>query len=464
MSLRTRLAVASCAIGLILAGAFVVVASRQHRVLTGQLDAQLESVSRNARRLVDPVKPVGPGVARRVPSGTYVGVLAASGMRTILGSGTGLVPDVTARELAGHAESSTTSPFTVGTVSGSGSMRIVGVDTSAGWVVTGISTARIAAADRQFEIAGGASLAAVLAVLAVLTMWVNRLGLRPIGELTKAAEEIAGGQLDRRVPPGDRNTEAGRLADAFNLMAEARQGTEERLRRFVSDASHELRTPLTAVRGYAALVANGGLTEPEEVEDALRRIAQEAKRMSVVVDDLLALASLDEQRPLELEPVDLRRVIEDAAADAQAIQPSRPIAVIATEEVTALADRHSIVQVVTALVSNALRHTPESASVELAVTRLDGRAVITVRDDGPGIPAEELDRIFERFYRVAPGRERSRGGSGLGLSIVRSTVEAHRGTVTVASPRGAGTTFTVTLPAAPSRIKGEAAAVGDRPS
>jgi two-component system OmpR family sensor kinase len=291
VSLRTRLAIAFCAIGLILTGAFLFVTSRQERVLTDQLDAQLESISRNDWRLVDPRKPAGPGASSRVPSGTYVGVLDAAGLRTILESDTGLVPAVERVELTRRATAGTTPPFTVGTVSGSDHMRIVGVNTNLGWVVTGISTAPIASAERQLTIASGAALVAVLAVLTLLMLWVSRLGLRPIRELTKAAEEIAGGSLERRVAVGDHHTEAGRLAIAFNLMVEARQGAEERLRRFVSDASHELRTPLTALRGYTALVANGGLTAPEEVEDALRRIGQEAKRMSVLVDDLLALAS-----------------------------------------------------------------------------------------------------------------------------------------------------------------------------
>lgn len=467
MSLRTRLAIAFCAVGLILTGAFWLVASRQQRVLTGRLDAQLESVAHNSWRLVDPLKPTGPSAASRVPSGTYVGVLGAGGLRTLVAPGDGLVPAVTLSELTRHATSGTTSPFTVGAASGSGQVRVVGVDTTSGWVVTGISTAGIASAVRQLEVTSGAALVAVLAVLAVLVLWVGRLGLRPIRRLTEAAEEIAGGRLDLRVPAGDQKTEAGRLATAFNLMVEARQKTEERLRRFVSDASHELRTPLTALRGYTALVAGGGLTRPEEVEDALRRMEQEARRMSVLVDDLLTLASLDEQRPLELEPVDLGRVIGDAATDAQAIQPARRITVTAAGDVTALADPHSIVQVVTALVSNALRHTAPSAPVELAAACRNGSAVVTVRDGGPGIPAAELERIFERFYRVAPGRERAKGGSGLGLSIVRSTVEAQGGSVTVASPPGGGTTFTVTLPAGPPRgakAAGGAAAVGGRPA
>lgn len=467
MSLRARLAIAFCAIALILAGAFVLVASRQQGVLTNQLDAQLESISHNSWRLVDPVKPAGAGAASRVPSDTYVGVLGTGSLRTIVEPGNGLVPEVTASELAGHASLGSTSPFTVAAVSGAGHIRIVAVETSSGWVVTGISTARVASAVGQLELTSGAALVAVLAVLAVLLLWVGRLGLRPIRKLTEAAEEIAEGRLDLRVSAGDQNTEAGRLATAFNLMVEARQKTEERLRRFVSDASHELRTPLTVLRGYAALLASGGLTEPEEVEDALRRLEREATRMSVLVDDLLALASLDEQRPLTLEPVDLRRVIEDAAADAQAIQPARPITVTAAESVTALADPHSIVQVVTALVSNALRHTAESASVGLAAMYRNGSALVTVHDGGPGIPAAELDRIFERFYRLAPGRERSKGGSGLGLSIVRSTIEAQGGSVTVASRPGAGTTFTVTLPADPGCVAetaGGATALGGRPS
>jgi two-component system OmpR family sensor kinase len=467
VSLRARLAISFCAIGLILAGAFLFVGWRQERVLTHQLDAQLESVSRNAWRLVNPLKPVKPGAATRVPSGTYVGLLDAAGMRTILASENGLVPHVDASELTRHAEAGATSPFTVGTSSASHAMRIVGVSTTSGWVVTGISTDRIESATRQLTITGGIAFAAVLGVLALLTLWVNRLGLRPIRELTTAAEEIAGGRLDRRVQARGMNTEAGRLATAFNVMVEARQGAEERLRRFVADASHELRTPLTALRGYTALIASGGLSEPGELDDAVRRIGQEATRMGRLVDDLLVLASFDEQRSLLLESVDLCRVVQDVAADARAIQPARGITVAAPETVRALADRHVVVQVVAALVSNALKHTPVGAPIELAAFHVNGSGVITVRDGGPGIPTGELDRIFERFYRLDPGRQRSNGGSGLGLSIVRSAVEAHGGTVTVSSRPGTGTTFAITLPASPDRsanARGGAASMAGRPS
>jgi two-component system OmpR family sensor kinase len=450
VSLRARLAISFCAIGLILAGAFLFVGWRQERVLTHQLDAQLESVSRNAWRLVNPLKPVKPGAATRVPSGTYVGLLDAAGMRTILASENGLVPHVDASELTRHAEAGATSPFTVGTSSASHAMRIVGVSTTSGWVVTGISTDRIESATRQLTITGGIAFAAVLGVLALLTLWVNRLGLRPIRELTTAAEEIAGGRLDRRVQARGMNTEAGRLATAFNVMVEARQGAEERLRRFVADASHELRTPLTALRGYTALIASGGLSEPGELDDAVRRIGQEATRMGRLVDDLLVLASFDEQRSLLLESVDLCRVVQDVAADARAIQPARGITVAAPETVRAL-----------------LKHTPVGAPIELAAFHVNGSGVITVRDGGPGIPTGELDRIFERFYRLDPGRQRSNGGSGLGLSIVRSAVEAHGGTVTVSSRPGTGTTFAITLPASPDRsanARGGAASMAGRPS
>jgi two-component system OmpR family sensor kinase len=449
VSLRARLAISSCAIGLILAGAFLFVGWRQERVLTHQLDAQLESVSRNTWRLVDPLKPAKPGAATRVPTGTYVGLLDAAGMKTILPSENRLVPRVDAPELTRHAESGTTSPFTVGTSSASHAMRIVGVSTTSGWVVTGISTDPIESATRQLTITGGIALAAVLGVLTLLMLWVNRLGLRPIRELTNAAEEIAGGRLERRVRASGPNTEAGRLATAFNVMAEARQGAEQRLRRFVADASHELRTPLTALRGYTALIANGGFSEPGEIDDAVRRIGQEATRMGTLVDDLLLLASLDEQRPLLLESVDLSCVVQDVAVDAQAIQPARSITVTAPETVTVLADRHVVVQVAAALVSNALKHTPASAPIELTASHDNGSGVMTVRDGGPGIPSGELDRIFERFYRLDAGRQRSNGGSGLGLSIVRSAVEAHGGTVTVLSRPGTGTTFAITLPASP---------------
>lgn len=226
-----------------------------------------------------------------------------------------------------------------------------------------------------------------------------------------------------------------------------RQRVEERLRRFVADASHELRTPIATIRGYAELHRTGALEDDHALDDAMRRTEQEAIRMGGLVDDLLSLARLDRGRPLELGPVDLAVIARDAANDAAAVDPTRPIRVDTSGPAIVAADGGRIRQVVTNLVSNALVHTPPSTPITITTAAQDrGNAYIEVADDGPGMASEVVERAFERFYRADPSRSRHRGGSGLGLAIVHAVVIAHRGSVTLDSAPGAGTTVRVELP------------------
>ncbi|MFN0153941.1 MAG: ATP-binding protein [Gaiella sp.] len=449
MTLRRRLALAFVAIALILAGAFVVIGFRQQAVLTGQLDGQLEALARNAWRLTT-VGAGGPPAELRtpvglLPDGAYIGVFDGATLRTIARAEGQEKPEVSEGVLEARANVDVVRPFRARAELGGPHLRVTALRTPTGWLVVGLSAERVESTIRQLAIVGGASLLGVLAVLGLLLWWVDRLGLRPIGELTAVAELIARGSLDERVTVADPATEAGRLGSAFNAMADARQTAERSLRRFVADASHELRTPLTTLRGYAALHRAGGLPDAEAAGDAMRRIGQEADRMSALVDELLQLAALDERRPLDLRRTDIAQIVRDAGADAQAVQPARPIEVCAAEPACAEVDANRITQVVTALVANALAHTSSDTPVVLTA-RADGRnVVIEVRDRGAGIPAEHLDHVFERFYRADPARQRSAGSSGLGLSIVKAIVEAHEGTVTVESDGGA--LFTVVLPA-----------------
>lgn len=227
------------------------------------------------------------------------------------------------------------------------------------------------------------------------------------------------------------------------------------MRRFVADASHELRTPLTSIRGFAELARQrGGELEPDE----MRRIEEEAKRMGVLVDDLLLLARLDQQRPLAQAPVDLLALAGDAVRDAKAVQPDRPVGleVLAGSEAPVVTgDEARLRQVLGNLLSNALHHTPPTAPITVAVGTADGAAVIHVRDTGPGLTDEQKSRVFERFYRADTARTRKStanrtgaGGSGLGLSIVAALVAAHHGTVDVTDTLAGGATFTIRLPLA----------------
>ena len=267
------------------------------------------------------------------------------------------------------------------------------------------------------------------------------------------AEAIAGGDLSRRVSPATPRTEIGRLGLALNAMLsqiesafDERTQSEQRLRRFIADASHELRTPLTSIRGYAELLRRGAERSPEDSELARRRIEAEATRMSVLVDDMLLLARLDQGRPLEREPVDLQTIARDAWADAYAVAPVRPVTLQAPDSVVVSGDDMRLRQVVGNLVRNAIVYTPPATPIEIGLARTDGHAVLTVADHGPGLPPDVAARVFEPFFRGDAGRSRNRGGAGLGLSIVAAVVAAHQGEVRVRETEGGGATFEVELP------------------
>jgi two-component system OmpR family sensor kinase len=242
-------------------------------------------------------------------------------------------------------------------------------------------------------------------------------------------------------------TEAARLAQAFNVMLDQRDAQELTLRRFVADASHELRTPLTSVRGYLEVYAHGGFAGPGELDDVIRRLRTETKRMHDLVEDLLLLANLDEGRPLRREPVEVLDVLEDAASDGRAVQPARSITTtIADDRLVIDGDEARLRQVLGSLVHNALVHTPMSASIHLEAGHDDGMVIITVADTGPGMPPDVAEHAFDRFYRGDSSRSRHAGGAGLGLPIARSIVEAHGGSIGVESAAPGGTTFWVRLP------------------
>jgi two-component system OmpR family sensor kinase len=297
----------------------------------------------------------------------------------------------------------------------------------------------------------------IVAVLAAVTWWVIRLGIRPIKRMTRTATAIAAGERDlsQRVPTMAPSTEAGQLGLALNHMLETletafaeRTESQERLRRFVADASHELRTPVTTIRGYAELYRMGGLAAPGELDEAMRRTEQEAVRMARLVDDLLALAKFDEGRPLDRRPIDLTALVADAARDARAVDPERLITTELDGPIVVLGDEDRLRQVLANVVGNALVHTPPGAPIELATTTADGGARVRVTDHGPGMAPEVAARVTERFYRADRARARDRGGSGLGLAIADAAVIAHGGTITVDSVLGVGTTVTVMLPLA----------------
>jgi len=300
---------------------------------------------------------------------------------------------------------------------------------------------------------------AVLIALAA-GFWLVRLGLRPLGAMETAAESIAAGNLTERVPGEDDKTEVGRLAKTLNVMLSriesafgARVATEQRLResdarlrRFVGDASHELRTPIAAISAYAELFGRGASEQKEDLERLMRGIQNETGRMEHLVADLLLLARLDEGRPMEMQSVDLVSLCAEAVQTAHTVGPAWPVTFAATRPIEVVGDATSLRQVIDNLLGNVRAHTPEGTSASVTVDGDGSAAVVTVADTGPGMHADQVTHVFERFYRSDASRSRLHGGAGLGLSIVSAIVAAHGGSVTATSEPGRGTTFVVRLP------------------
>lgn len=297
----------------------------------------------------------------------------------------------------------------------------------------------------------------VVAVLIGVGIPVIRVGLRPLREVERAAERITRGDLTVRAPHTDEPDEVGSLARTFNGMVDqieeafdARQASEDQLRRFLADASHELRTPLTSIRAYAELFRQGALpVEPESLQ-AMNRIEAEATRMGLLVEDLLLLARLDQHPTLRADRVDVAAMVRDLAADTAAAAPGHRVEVEVDDRAPQLVvgDEQGLRQVVVNLLRNAVVHTGAGSHVRASVEAVGGSVVLTVADDGPGMPANAAARAFERFYRPEVGRTRGAAGTGLGLAIVKSVTVAHGGRVELRTAPGEGACFTVTLPAA----------------
>ncbi len=294
---------------------------------------------------------------------------------------------------------------------------------------------------------------AVLLALAAMAWWVIRLGLRPLERMERTAEAIAAGDLSARVESTDQRTEVGRLGSALNKMLvqierafAERQASEDRLRRFLADASHELRTPLSSIRGYAEIFRTGAAREPAQLANAMQRIEDEAARMGGLVDDLLALARLDEVRERVWEWIDLGALAGDACQNAAATAPDRSIG-LEVEPNRVLGDRDQLHRVVVNLVQNAIAHTPAGSPIEVVVAGDDKWATLTVRDHGPGLEPGTETQVFERFWRHGESRHPDGSGTGLGLAIVAAIVTGHGGRVEARNADGEGAEFTVFLPA-----------------
>jgi len=281
------------------------------------------------------------------------------------------------------------------------------------------------------------------------TILVTRSALRPVAALTAASDRLGEGDLSRRVPATDGRGELAHLARSFNRMADSLQRGEERQRRMVADVAHELRTPLSNLRGYLEALSDGVLPGDREL---FGRLHAEVILQTRILDDLQELA-LAEAGALtysrtEVDLGDLLETCRDAHRPAAA-QAGVDIVVSAPPGVRAYADPDRIRQVVSNLITNAVRATPAGGTITLAAGADRIRATITVTDTGKGICGDDLPHIFERFWRADTARARSTGGSGLGLAIARQIVADQGGTITADSEPGRGTTMTMTLSTAP---------------
>ncbi|NUW37422.1 HAMP domain-containing histidine kinase [Nonomuraea sp. SMC257] len=355
--------------------------------------------------------------------------------------------------------------YTAKAANGEGEWRVLHTETPYGAFVVAADLTEVDEITRRLgliELLGGGGILLILTVVGVTSV---RASMRPLIQIERTAEAIADGELGRRVPDGDPRTEVGRLARSLNGMlaqieaafaarsaseAAARR-SEDRMRQFVGDASHELRTPLTSIRGFAEYARQNPGADPAEL---MQRVEKAAGRMSLLVDDLLLLARVDQQRPLSMRPVDMLALAADAVHDARILQPDRLITldVVGGAALIVSGDEVRLRQVIGNLVTNALVHTDQGAPVAIRVGAGAETLFLEVADKGPGLPPEQAERVFERFYRADSARSRRRAGddrgSGLGLAIVQALVQAHDGTVTLTTAVGAGCTFRVELPLA----------------
>ena len=461
-SLRARLVVGVivlAALGLAVADVATYTSLRSY--LIGRTDSTLEQAHtalfpRGPESNEDFGRP-GPGAAR----GYYIQlrtlqnrVLRSESIAEFGGSKTppapGLPKTITVTSRADR-DGDRVSYFTVGAVSGGGEYRVrVSIERQApnDILVIAAPLSGVDSTLHRLLLIELLATFAVLAAIAGLGLWVVRLGLRPLREIEATAAAITGGDLSQRVEHADERTEVGRLGVALNAMLERIEASDQRLRRFVADASHELRTPLAAVRAYAELFTRGADRHPEDLARSMSGISRESERMTLLVDDLLLLARLDEGRPLDRKPVDLTTVVGEAVDAARVVEPDRAIALV-VEPVTVTGDEARLRQVLDNLLANARTHTQADTPVSVGLRRVDGRAELTVADRGPGLTEEQAARVFERFYRVDDSRARASGGVGLGLSIVTAVTEAHGGTAEVRPTPSGGATFVITLPLAP---------------
>lgn len=356
---------------------------------------------------------------------------------------------------------STTTPETVRDADGQGTFRALAVPAKnkagdRGYAVFWVPLADVTRAVGSVVFTELLISLALLVLLGTTASVIIRRELRPLEAMATAADDIAGGDLDRRVYPGDAGTEVGRLGFAFNGMLDGistliaeREANETRMRQFLADASHELRTPVAAVRGYTDLYRAGALPDEAAVTRAMARMGFESERMGALVGDLLMLVQADAETDTRREVVDLSDVLTGVVDDAAVIDRTRTWRLVGADKRgvdLVQGDRLRLHQLFANLLGNVRTHTDAGTTATVTLSSGPGELTVTVADDGPGVSGAELPRLFDRFYRVDASRSRIKGGTGLGLSIVAAIVRSHRGRVMAGHTPGGGLTTTVVLP------------------
>lgn len=475
--LRVRLTALTVALlvflGLVVGAATEIYLSR---TLNHQLDDKLSEAARRARFEFDRPIPTGGGEkSDRAPPGSEAGLVAVQldeagyeggvvAYSENAGSYYESLPGAVERQLRSVVPNGQIVTVNLDTL---GDYRVISSLSRNGTAtVAGLSQSPTRAVLlRVAEVTAG-----TLVLTSVLAGWAGALiirrTLRLLDRVALTATRVSELTLDRgdvdlslRVSnrDTDERTEVGQVGAALNRMLEhvgkaleVRQASETRIRQFVADASHELRTPLASILGYAELGRRHSEVLPDEVAHMLFRVESEGKRMKSLVEDLLLLASLDSGRPLAHESVDLTVQIVNAVSDAHAAGPSHLWKLDLPEEpITVIGDSARLQQILANLLANARIHTPDGTAVTVGLRSDVEVAIITVTDNGPGIPVEKLPDIFGRFVRGDTSRSRKAGGAGLGLSIVNAVVTAHGGRVAAESQPG-HSQFTVFLPVRPT--------------
>lgn len=478
ISLRLKLTLMSVAlIGLLLAvssfGTMSLLRTYLHQSTDTLLTSTAATLSNEDPSLLETRLATHQVTLPRLPSDYYIAYLDTTGNLLI-----GLVSSANSKSDVPNLEGFTLAaalatkgaPFEIevtskATTAALGTWRMVAIPLTdlSGSIVVALPETSNAGLIAQYG-AIGTGFGIFLLLLSGVAIWVTiTSALRPLREVERTAAMVAAGDTSQRLVERDKSTEIGRLNQSLNTMLDSidnamssRNQTLDQMRRFVADASHELRTPLVSLRGYAELYRLGALKKKSDIDEAMQRIEAESLRMTELVENLLALARLDESATLDKQPANLVELAELSVRDSAAIGSKNEVVLTDLDgkklskdfALTAKVDASSLRQVFTNLLVNAAKFSKPKDQIEIAIAQVTDRVVIEVRDHGEGIPAALREKVFERFFRADNSRNRETGGSGLGLSIVKTIVGRHGGDIKALETPGGGATFRVTLPLA----------------